>query len=160
MLISPGMLRAPCVRGAHTSPHCWGSSPRELQRPGEQVGGDVETYGQAPAPSPAPASSAPTALVWRGLLLAASPLTCYQHSPPANIALSLIPLTSSPGAKPCAQAGLLPRGKQKLREGAGSPLAQTPLPPKPPALPLTSWGTSPKLLHCLGLFSFLYHRVR
>lgn len=114
----------------------------------------VETRGQAPAPSPAPVSSAPTALVWCGPLLAASPLTCYQHSPPANITLSLIPLTSSPGAKPCAQAGLLPRGDQKLREGAGSPLAQIPPTPQTPSPAAHQLGDLAQVAALLGSLLF------
>lgn len=142
------------VEGCTLSPRCWGSSPRDLERPGEQVGGDARP---APGAQPCPSLIPLPCLAWP-LAGSIGPLTRCQHSPPANFAPSLIPLTSSPCAKPCAQAGLLPRGKQKLREGAGSPLAQTTPPPSPAAHQLGDLAQVAALLGPLSLW--LYHAVR
>ena len=129
------------VEGCTLSPRCWGSSPRELQHLVSRLAGK---RGQPPAPSPAPASSHCPCLAWP-LAGSIGPLTHCQHSPPANFAPSLIPLTSSPCAKPCAGEN------RSCEKGPAAPWLR---PPHPPALPLTSWGTSPKLLRCSGLFLF------
>lgn len=122
------------------------------------VSGLVETRGQAPAPSPAPASSAPTALVWRGLLLAASPLT-YQHSPSKHRPVPH-PFNKQPSCQAVCSSPAPAQGETEAERRGREPLGSDPPYPPNPRPSLTSWGTSPKLQHCSGLFSFLYHGVR
>ena len=136
------------VEGCTLSPRCWGSSPRELERPGEQVGGDAR-----PAPGAQPCPS----LIPLPLSGMAS---CWQHRP-ANPLSTLSPSKLRPiphpfNKQPLCQA--VCRGKQKLREGAGSPLAQTTPPPSPAAHQLGDLAQVAALLRSLSLW--LYRAVR
>lgn len=146
-------MRRVWVEGCSLSPHCWGSSPRDLERPGEQVGGATRP---APGAQPCPSLIPLPRLAWP-LAGSIGPLTRCQHSPPANFAPSLIPLTSSPCAKPCAQAGLLPRENRSFERG-WEPLGSD----HPTPQPCRSPAGGPRPSCCAAWVSslWLYHMVR
>lgn len=144
-------VRCVWVEGCSLSPRFWGSSPRNLERPGEQVGGDAQ-----PAPGAQPCPN----LIPLPCLAVAS---CRQHRPanplstlsPSKLRPIPHPFNKQPLCQAVCSSWASAQGKQKLREGPGAPWLR---PPHPPALPLTSWGTSPKLLRCSGLFSLAVAR--
>lgn len=120
-----GWRAAPCL-------HVFGEAVHAISS--DLVSRLAGTRSQPPAPSPAPTSSHCPVWPWP-LAGSIGPLTRCQHSPPANFAPSLIPLTSSPCAKPCAQAGLLPRENRSCERGR-EPLGSdrpTPQPCRSPA---------------------------
>ena len=107
---------------------------------GEWASGDIDTHTPAPAPLLREPRAPPGG---------ANPLSTLSPS-------KLRPIPHPFNKQPLCQA--VCRGKQKLREGPGSPLAQTTPPPSPAAHQLGDLAQVAALLRSLSLW--LYRAVR
>ena len=141
------MLRAPCVGGAHTSPHCWGSSPRELQRPGEQVGGDVQPDPGA-QPCPSLISSYCPCLAWpppgsigANLLSALSP---SKHRPVPH------PFNKQPWCQAVCSSRAPAQGETEAERRAWEPLGSDPPTPQTPGPAAPQLGDLAQVAALLG----------